>query len=269
VKRSWTISLVAPLLAALVWMGISVHTIRAEGDHVEYMVPDQSGITVVQHGESGLVEVTACVISGKSLKFMMDVTLPEGFTDLTIRHNGGDDVTDWVQVDPSHLNAPGGAVSVFVTVPSGATESGTVRIQEIGDPPAPGGHHGVKVQVCNASSPEPTKTPVPPTATATSVVSPTATKTPVRHHDNDRSTATRTPTATVTPGMGGSATWTIPTSTSTSTQQIKLPLTGTGPEDSGHGFKTSTKVVGVLDLVLAVVLVVMGIATFVYVPYRN
>ncbi len=185
------VSLRLTVLLAIVmivsWGTVSQAKTRAESNHVEYVIAaGQQGVkSVVKHGESGLVEVTLdCITAGKSLTFVMDVSVPEGKSELSVRKNSGRDVSSWFSLDPSHVNAPGGRVKVRVEVPSGASlETKTVtRIQEIGDPPAPGGHHGVKVFLgCVGQEPSstPTKTSVPKTPTEVPVKKPVHKKVPV------------------------------------------------------------------------------------------
>lgn len=150
------IKVILPLIAIFAVAVISTFQIggaSARGSHVEYVVPPQSGINVVQRGQHGLVEVevTRCLIAGEPFTFDMTVFGDrEGDSDLTVRKNSGVDISSWFSLNPSKVPLPGETtVVVTVTPPVGTTldVQAVARIQEVGNPPAPGGHHGVKVVV--------------------------------------------------------------------------------------------------------------------------
>lgn len=189
-------------LSAIVMIVAGVGLASSEasaGRRVEYVVPEgQQGIvSVVTHGESGLVEVTLdCIQVGKMLTFVMDVSFPDGSSDFEARKLSGVDVSGWFSLDPSHINAPKGRVHVRVEVPSGATleKEAVVRIQERG-PLSPGSHHGVNVTLdCVVG--------ISPTPTSTLTPKPTVTNTPVASTVTKTSTAktAKTPTGAVPNG---------------------------------------------------------------------
>lgn len=183
--------LVVPLLTVVSTFQISSGL--AHNSHVEYIVPEQDGIEVVQHGRAGLVEVevTHCLTAGEPFSFNIVVMSErEGDSDLTVRKNSGVDISTWFSLDPAKVPLPGETtVVVTITPPAGVMldKVAVVRIQEIGDPPTPGGHHGVKVKVTcveeMAITPTPTPTPSPtstptPTPTPPVALTPSAIATP-------------------------------------------------------------------------------------------
>ena len=178
------------IVAAIVAIGTGTFTFGstsalARGSHVEYVVPDQPGISVVQHGKAGLVEVTVtdCLTAGEPFTFTMLISSERGGdSDLSVRKNSGVDISSWFTLDPDKVDLPsdGTEVTVSITPPDGTelNRKAVARIQEIGDPPAPGGHHGVKVRVDCVEQPAPTPPGATPTPTPTALVPP-AVATPV------------------------------------------------------------------------------------------
>jgi len=155
-------------LAAVIGTGtFTFSSAQAHNSHVEYVVPQQPGIEVVQHGNAGLVDVTVtdCLVVGEPFTFEMIVSGDrKGDSDLSVRKNSGVDISSWFSLGPQVVNLPGETtVTVSITAPEGTVldKTAVARIQEIGDPPAPGGHHGVKVRVSCVKQPAPTPTPSP------------------------------------------------------------------------------------------------------------
>jgi len=212
------------IVAVMVMIGaFQIYGVSAES-HVEYVVHPQEGIVVTQQGNTGLVEVevTQCLTAGKTFTFSMSVSGDrEGDTDLTVRKNSGVDISSWFTLDPTKVLLPSDGTEVRVSIepPPGAMlgDKAVVRIQEIGDPPAPGGHHGVKVTVDCVQSPTPTPTP-----TATPTVTPTVTPTPSATATSTVTpTPTSTATSTATPLPTGTPTVVVtPTATPTATPLV-------------------------------------------------
>ncbi|OGY26330.1 MAG: hypothetical protein A2Z24_00290 [Candidatus Woykebacteria bacterium RBG_16_44_10] len=173
-------------MAAIVAIGtgtLQIGSAQADNSHVEYVVEPQPGISVVQHGKAGLVEVTVtdCLTAAEPFTFTMLISSTrEGSSALSVRKNSGTDISSWFSLSPAKVQLPGETtVTVSITPPGGTelTRKAVARIQEIGDPPAPGGHHGVKVRVDCVKQP----TPTPPGATPTpppTAINPPAQKSP-------------------------------------------------------------------------------------------
>ena len=188
--RRKTIGLMIVAVMVAIGTVLDANGTLADNSHVEDVVEPQDGIEVVQHGRSGLVEVevTTCLVAGESFTFEMIVSADrEGSSTLSIRKQGNPDVSDWLSVSPKTVDLPsmGTKVTVKIEPPVGADldRKAVTRIQEIGDGPTPGGHHGVKVAISCVEMPNvplattPTlpleERPSPtPTPTATSTVQP-------------------------------------------------------------------------------------------------
>ncbi len=182
-------SLLVALL--LLTIGTQTGTVSANNSHVEYVVEPQPGISVIQLGNSGIVNVTVtqCLMAGEKFAFTMLISSDrEGSSTLSIRKQGNPDVSDWFSVSPKTIDLPsvGTKVTVKIEPPVGAEldRKAVTRIQEIGDGPTPGGHHGVKVAISCVEMPdvplettptlppEETPSPTPTTPTATSTIQP-------------------------------------------------------------------------------------------------
>ena len=170
--------IILPLIAIIALAIVStfqVSSTEAHGSYVEYKVEPQPGISVIQHGNAGLVEVTVtdCLTVGKTFAFTMLISSERsGDSDLSVRKNSGVDISSWFSLSPSVVDLPsdGTQVTVKVKPPVGAEldRKAVTRIQEIGDGPSPGGHHGVKVTITCVKVPPPAPSPTPiPTPGAT------------------------------------------------------------------------------------------------------
>ncbi|HEX7456339.1 MAG TPA: hypothetical protein VF303_02645 [Candidatus Nanoarchaeia archaeon] len=189
------IKIIVPLIAAFVlaiaFGAFQVSSTEAHNSHVEYVVPEQPGISVDQRGNAGLVivEVTECLTAGEEFAFTMLVSSERGGSStLSVRKNRNVDISSWFSLDPEIIDLPseGTEVTVKIKPPMGTEldRRAVTRIQEVGDGPVPGGHHGVKVRVSCVKQPVPTSTPSPTpppgaTPTPTPVIGPPAVATPV------------------------------------------------------------------------------------------
>jgi hypothetical protein len=143
---------------------------EARGSHVEYVVPDdQAGISVDQKGNAGLVivEVEECLVTGEEFAFTMLVSSERaGSSTLSMRKQGEPDVHRWFSLSQKTVDLPsdGTEVTVKIKPPVGAEldKKAVTRIQEVGDGPSPGGHHGVKVVIDCVEAPTPPEPPVTP-----------------------------------------------------------------------------------------------------------
>ncbi len=217
---------------------LQIGSVAAHGSHVEYVVPDQPGIVVETHG-NGLVEaeVTTCLTADSSVSFDILISSDrEGDTDLTVRKQGNPDIKSWFSLSPTKVDLPSDGTPVKVTISppedEGLPHPVSVRVQEIGDGPSPGGHHGVKIQVnCVAAlippevepptEPSPTPKPVPGSV-PTSMPTPTPKPAP-------GSVPTSVPTPTPKPAPGS-----VPTSVPTPTlEPTPTPEQPKGFPDTG------------------------------------
>ena len=182
--RGKLVLLIVAAIVAIGTLAIAVSGASARGSHVEYTVPDQPGISVDQRGNAGIVnvQVTECLTVGEEFTFTMLISSTrEGSSTLSVRKQGNPDIHKWFSLSPETVDLPsdGTVVEVKVKPPVDAEldRKAVTRIQEIGDGPSPGGHHGVKVAITcvkappPAPTPPPEVTPTPPTALVPPAVS--------------------------------------------------------------------------------------------------
>ena len=173
--RGKLVLLIVAAIVAIGTLAIAVSGASARGSHVEYTVPDQPGISVDQRGNAGIVnvQVTECLTVGEEFTFTMLISSTrEGSSTLSVRKQGNPDIHKWFSLSPETVDLPsdGTVVEVKVKPPVGAEldRKAVTRIQEIGDGPSPGGHHGVKVTITCVKVPPPAPSPTPiPTPGAT------------------------------------------------------------------------------------------------------